>query len=511
MQGVRPAWWVWHGSAAWRGSVPSDGVVRGRRPAGVRLAGKRGINPRPLVAAWGGCVAGMLGTALLALGGCDGKKDPDPPKPAPVKVPEPSKPEVRKDPAAVLRESREAMAKVLALSYAARVAGDGALAGKVATYEVEVVTARVQAEGGGWKMYLHGTMTPPEAGAPRSDVQIAYDGSTVRSLRPQENAVYEKDAVMEMADLAVFMAGQSAKPPVAWEMLEDAPFERSGGVLAYEGQRSIDEMTCDVVRIAPPAPPTPGKPGDAPPAPAPDEESDAGLRVYIAEVDHLPRRIERLVTAGGKPGAWVLDLGGLKVNTADERQFGMVSFVLEAPGDYTHRVVAAALKKDGTKTKPGQLLGDPERKLDLAMEPLAVGTPAPDWELKDPAGKAMKLSDHKGKVVVLDFWGTWCPYCLQAMPSIQKLHDRYKDKGVVVLGLDTENDAGADPAGFMRQKNYTYGLLLNAEKITKAYRVFGFPTLYVIGRDGKVALVEQGAKPDLFESVSKVIEQELGL
>jgi peroxiredoxin len=160
----------------------------------------------------------------------------------------------------------------------------------------------------------------------------------------------------------------------------------------------------------------------------------------------------------------VLRLDELKVTTPERAEVSMVSFVLEAPSDFTHRTVQAALNKPvGGDAEPGP------SDLDLAMEPLAVGTPAPDWTLPTPDGTKVSLSGYAGKVVVLDFWGTWCPFCLKAMPQIQKLHEGVQGQGgVVVVGLNTENDPSADPAGFMRQKKYTYGLVLNAEKVTRA-------------------------------------------
>ncbi|MCE7973565.1 MAG: hypothetical protein DYG92_04455 [Leptolyngbya sp. PLA1] len=443
-------------------------------------------------------VGSLVGAAVLGamMGGCPAKPPAPPPAPAPTPAP-PAK--VVKDPSKVLEASRKALGEAVALSYSAGVEGQGALKDKVDAYTAQVIAAKVQAEGGGWKLYLRGACRPADPQTLPSEFEIGYDGSTVRSLRPLEQAVYERDNVVEMDELAVFLGGQSVKPPVAWELLGEVPLDAKGGTLAFEGQEKADGVICDVVRI------TPAAEGGAPAA-GDTSEREAGLRVYIAEHDHLPRRIERLVTLAGVDGARVLKLDELKVTTPERAEVSMVSFVLEAPSDFTHRTVQAALNK------PAGGDAEPEPSdLDLAMEPLAVGTPAPDWTLPMPDGSKVSLSSHAGKVVVLDFWGTWCPFCLKAMPQIQKLHDAYKDKGVVVLGLNTENDPSADPAGFMKQKKYTYGLVLNAEKVTRPYRVFGFPTLYVIGRDGNIALVEQGAKPDLYETVSRVIDEELGL
>src|SRR5258708_34172469 len=64
---------------------------------------------------------------------------------------------------------------------------------------------------------------------------------------------------------------------------------------------------------------------------------------------------------------------------------------------------------------------------------LAVGATAPDWELSDADGKLQTLAQYRGKVVVLDFWATWCGPCTKVMPQIQKLHEKNKDKGVAVF------------------------------------------------------------------------------
>lgn len=125
---------------------------------------------------------------------------------------------------------------------------------------------------------------------------------------------------------------------------------------------------------------------------------------------------------------------------------------------------------------------------------IGVGDKAPDFSLKDPAGKDHSLKDLKGSVVVLDFWATWCGPCKKAMPSVQKIHDKYKDnKNVRVYGVNTWEQS--DPAQFMRDKKYTYGLLLRGDDVAKAYGVAGIPAFFVIGPDGKVLMSETGFDP----------------
>ena len=123
---------------------------------------------------------------------------------------------------------------------------------------------------------------------------------------------------------------------------------------------------------------------------------------------------------------------------------------------------------------------------------LAVGAAAPDWTLKDAQGRPHRLSDYRGKVVVMDFWAVWCIPCHRAMPALQKLHDELSGRGVVVLGISTF-EKGGDPARLMKDRRYTYGLLLEGESIAEAYGVVGLPTIYVVGVDGRIIHAGGGA------------------
>jgi thiol-disulfide isomerase/thioredoxin len=135
---------------------------------------------------------------------------------------------------------------------------------------------------------------------------------------------------------------------------------------------------------------------------------------------------------------------------------------------------------------------------------LPVGATAPDWRLSDSGGKLHTLSEYRGKIVVLDFWATWCGPCKEIMPRMQKLHEKYKDQGVSVFGVNSwENQ---DPAGFMQQKRYTYGLLLKGEQITEAYKVTTMPAVYMIGADGRIIYSHEGVDD---KNLSGLIEKQL--
>lgn len=135
---------------------------------------------------------------------------------------------------------------------------------------------------------------------------------------------------------------------------------------------------------------------------------------------------------------------------------------------------------------------------------LAVGDPAPDWTLHDPEGRAHTLAEYRGRVVVLDFWATWCAPCSKVMPRIEKLHRKYGGQGVVVFGVSSWETG--DPVALMKKKNCTYGLLLKGEEVAPAYGVETLPAICVIGPDGRVIYSHAGPE---HKNLDDVIEQQL--
>jgi thiol-disulfide isomerase/thioredoxin len=148
-------------------------------------------------------------------------------------------------------------------------------------------------------------------------------------------------------------------------------------------------------------------------------------------------------------------------------------------------------------------------KAPARTELLPVGAEAPDWTLSTPDGTAVTLKSLRGKVVVLDFWAVWCGPCKKAMPGIQKLHEKFKDKPVVVYGIDTWERGNNDPAAYMKKSGFTYGLLLKGDAIAPAYGIRGIPVFYVIGVDGKVVYAAAGSENEgpLGPAVEQALKQ----
>ena len=117
--------------------------------------------------------------------------------------------------------------------------------------------------------------------------------------------------------------------------------------------------------------------------------------------------------------------------------------------------------------------------------PPRIGTQAPDFTAQDSDRKVI-LSDLRGKVVVLNFWATWCPPCVEEMPSLIQMSQKLNDKGVLVLGVSIDVDADAYHK-FLTEHKVTFLTVRDADhRVPDLYGTFKWPESYVIGRDGIV-------------------------
>ncbi len=128
---------------------------------------------------------------------------------------------------------------------------------------------------------------------------------------------------------------------------------------------------------------------------------------------------------------------------------------------------------------------------------------APDWQLSDVDGKPVKLSDFKGKVVILDFWATWCPPCRAEIPGFVILQKKYADKGFTVIGVSLDQQGPSVVKSFMRSFGMNYPVVMGTPKIVLDYGgITAIPTTFVIDRQGNVVTAYQGAMDQAtFESV----------
>ena len=112
---------------------------------------------------------------------------------------------------------------------------------------------------------------------------------------------------------------------------------------------------------------------------------------------------------------------------------------------------------------------------------------APAWSLTDLAGKPVTSESLKGKVVIVDFWATWCGPCRAAIPHLVDLHKSYKDKGFEVVGVSLDQQGPGVVQSFVTQHDIPYTIAMGNQKIVSDFGgVRGIPTAFIISQDGKI-------------------------
>ena len=138
---------------------------------------------------------------------------------------------------------------------------------------------------------------------------------------------------------------------------------------------------------------------------------------------------------------------------------------------------------------------------------LELGQVAPDFTLKSMAGTNLNLAEQRGKIIVINFWASWCGPCRKEMPVLQKFYEKYQDLGVSVWGVNVEqeNQAGRD---FLADLKLTFPILFDeTNTISANYQVEAMPTTIIIDRDGVVRYAFQGYKPGYEKKYAKAIKK----
>ena len=144
---------------------------------------------------------------------------------------------------------------------------------------------------------------------------------------------------------------------------------------------------------------------------------------------------------------------------------------------------------------------------------VGAGPVAPDFSLSDLSGKVHTLSKYKGNVVILDFWATWCPPCRMSIPELVKLQEKFKDKGLVILGVSMDDPwqtTNKYLQAFKEKFKINYATLRYDQKVIRDY--FGYkspviPTMFIIDREGRIRDKHEGYRPGAIEkSLRGVLE-----
>jgi peroxiredoxin len=134
-----------------------------------------------------------------------------------------------------------------------------------------------------------------------------------------------------------------------------------------------------------------------------------------------------------------------------------------------------------------------------------AGPLAPDFSLSDVSGQTVSLEQYRGSVVLLDFWATWCAPCRMTIPLLTKLHEQYKDKGLVILGVSVDDPQlikDTDLLNYKKMSQIDYPLLRFNQKIMQDYfsnEQMAIPTMFVIDRNGRIRDKIVGFQPETLE------------
>lgn len=142
-------------------------------------------------------------------------------------------------------------------------------------------------------------------------------------------------------------------------------------------------------------------------------------------------------------------------------------------------------------------------------DPLPIDTIAPAWELQTVAGEKVSLEDLRGRLVLADFFYKSCYPCMLALPGLQRLHEKYGDRGLTVVGINPFDTAEDDIGAFLAKRGVTYTVLLGAKEVAKQYRVTAYPTLYLIDRNGVIVHVQEGYGEEAEKELEEVILGEM--
>jgi peroxiredoxin len=157
------------------------------------------------------------------------------------------------------------------------------------------------------------------------------------------------------------------------------------------------------------------------------------------------------------------------------------------------RVVVALLALVAVLAPGGAAGEDPVAALSLIRPKPAKD--APDFELRTPDDRTIRLADLKGKVVFLNFWATWCDPCREEMPGMERLHRAYKDRGLVVLAVSLDSQGASVVTPFVKKFGLTFPIGLDPRMVVRErYGVWAVPSTFLVDRKGKRVLFANGAR-----------------
>jgi peroxiredoxin len=138
---------------------------------------------------------------------------------------------------------------------------------------------------------------------------------------------------------------------------------------------------------------------------------------------------------------------------------------------------------------------------------VAPQSQAPDFTLKSLEGKNMRLAEQRGNVVLVNFWASWCGPCKQEMPHLNRLYDKYRASGFVLLGVNIDDDPRAASSAAARM-GLRFPVLLDADKaVSRLYDLGSMPATVLVDRDGRVRFLHRGYREGVEDEYERQIRE----
>jgi peroxiredoxin len=128
-----------------------------------------------------------------------------------------------------------------------------------------------------------------------------------------------------------------------------------------------------------------------------------------------------------------------------------------------------------------------QSKIRAPLQPANERKPAPDFTLKDASGKTAKLQDYRGKVLLLDFWATWCTGCKEEIPWFSEFQRTYRAQGFAVVGVSVDEGGWKVVKPFLAQATVPYRMLLADDPTSRRYGITNLPDTFLLDRQGRIA------------------------
>ena len=148
----------------------------------------------------------------------------------------------------------------------------------------------------------------------------------------------------------------------------------------------------------------------------------------------------------------------------------------------------------------------------MNIEPLSAPKQAPAFKLEKLDGQQAQLSDYSGKLILLNFWATWCTPCRHEMPAMEKLWQKYQDQGFVMLGVSNDSERHKKRVKtFVRKMDLSFPILLDTEsEVSDLYDVSGIPVSYLISPEGQLLAeivgIREWASGEAFALVESLLQ-----